>query len=348
MLAISALSFALAVLSKGQPAIIFIIPLLTTLIIKKINLRELIKFGLYAAVLLLPWLFLIGIYFDLKNFFYIFTHFALDSATLEYSHINAPVFWYIRWWFDTLRPGWSLFLALFAFDLLNKNIDWKKITILVYIFGGLIFFSLSANKIWWYVLPLIPAIAYYIYLSTSDYLARFKSGLINISAVMIIVSIPVFLEETNKMTILYGVIITASSLSLLFFRNFTPLLRVQKILLVFSMLFCLIVFYSHFPKIIPFHYNTKTVALYFSSLPDLKCLWIMDMPPEAALFYSNAGETPLLEQSSNLIPSCRNYLITPVDTQNINITYSFKNETFNLKDQPAVFKKGDMRLIRLH
>lgn len=347
LLLISGISLALAILSKGQPAVIFSFPIVALLIIKKLSKKELIKFFLYAGIIIFPWLFFLGIYFDLPKFISIFTHFAAYSAAFEYSNIKAPIFWYIRWWWDSLRPGWTLFLALLAIDFLYKNFYWKKLILLSYIIGGLVLFSISVNKIWWYTLPLIPAIAYYIYLSSHDYLEKTKFGLGNISFVIFIASIPGFLTETNTFTLLYGIFITGFSIVVLLMQDLKFLYRYQKILLIFAVLLSLLSFYSHFPKIIPYHRNTKFVAEFYKFLPGKKCLWVADMPPETALFYSNAGEILPLTENANLFPDCENYLITPGDIKNDDLSYSLFGKTLKLKKQKIVFQKGTMKLVKL-
>ena len=347
LLIVSGLSFALAILSKGQPAAIFIFPLLFLILAKKLTVKEFIRFCLWVLVILLPWFILLEVYFGFARVAEIFWKFAASSSMTEFSHIKAPVFWYLRWWWDSFRPGWTLFLALFIFDLLRKSFSWERQVLLSYIFGGFILFSLSVNKIWWYVLPLIPAISYYIYLSAGDYLKKNKSGLVNLSAIIFLASLPILITASNKVTILYGFAVT--SLSLIFLRlNLSILSKFREALIVISILFSLLALYRHFPAVVPFHYNTKPVALYFASLPGEKCLWVKDMPAETAIFYSNAGETPLLEQDSALIPNCTNYLITPLNIRDVPITYTFRGKVYNLADQEILYQTGTMKLIRLH
>ena len=55
---VSGLSFSLAVLSKGQPAIIFMPPLLFLWINKKLNRGDILKFFASAGIILIPWFFL--------------------------------------------------------------------------------------------------------------------------------------------------------------------------------------------------------------------------------------------------------------------------------------------------
>ena len=346
----SGLSFALAILSKGQPAIIFIFPLVFLFMSKKLMPRDIFRFFASTGIILIPWFFLLEIYFELFRVLEIFTKFAVSSSAVEYSFIKAPFFWYIRWWWDTLRPGFTLFLALLIFDAVYKNFTWKKLAILSYIFGGLTIFSLSINKIWWYVLPLIPAIAYYIYLSSSDYLNKRSSGLINISLVIILASTPYFYAQTNTVILIYGACLTLISFILIFLRIPEILVRTayfKEFLFCIAVFSSLAFFYGNFPKIVPYHRDTKFVAEYYKSLPGQKCLWIKDMPPETALFYSNAGEILTLTENIKLFPDCENFLITPSDIEFDELNFQLKGQLYKLKNHKILFQLGSMKLIRL-
>lgn len=347
LLLISGISFSLAVLSKGQPAAIMILPLLTLFLLKKLTMREIIRFFLYSSMILLPWFILLAIYFDLGNFIKIFANFTVYSAAIEYSHLKAPIYWYVRWWWDFLRPGWAIFLALLIYDIINHQLNFKKWALLSYIVGGLLFFSVAVNKIWWYVLPLVPAIAYYIYISVSDYLSKDRDKLINLSAVILLASLPIFLADLNRVTLIYGFLITLMCLWLISLPPLKLLSKFREVILGLAIILSLSLFLLHFPKIEPYHQNTKLVAEVFSGLPGRKCLLTYDMPPETALFYSNAGEIILLLQDRKLLPNCENYLITPAEIQNIDLSYSYKGKTYNLKEAQIIFQKGTMKLIHL-
>lgn len=345
-LLLSGLSFALAVLSKGQPAIIFLFPLLTLLILRKISLKDLLLFFVFSGIFLIPWAVLLSLKFGLLQFIQIFSGFAVLS-TKPYTHHVAPVLWYARWWFETLRPGWVLFIALFIFDSISLKIEWKKITLLSFILGGFFVLSIQANKIWWYTLPLVPAIAFYIYLSSAEYLKQNSNKLITISLVVLLGSLPIFLNSTNKETLTYSIGITALALALIKTKLsslFTFLYKKREAVFFVSLLLSLIFFYYRFPKIIPYYWETKEVASYFSKIPGTNCLWVYDMPQEAALFYSNAGEViPFnLEESKSLFLKsirCDHYLITTIDLVDKELSYIAQKE--------IVYKKGAISLIRL-
>ena len=345
-LILSGVSFALAVLSKGQPAIIFLFPLITLFVLRKISLKDLLLFFVFSGIFLLPWVALLSLKFGFLRFMQIFIGFGFSSVE-RYSHQVAPVLWYGRWWFETLRPGWVLFIALFIIDSLSLKIEWKKLTLLSFILGGLFVFSIQTNKIWWYVLPLVPAIAFYIYLSSAEYLKQNSNKLISISLVALLGSLPIFLNSTNKEVLIYGISITAVALVLIKTRVsslFTFLYKYKEAVFFVSLLLSLSFFYYRFPKIIPYHWETKEVASYFSKLPGRNCLWVYDMPPEAALFYSNAGEVLAfnLEESKSLFSRsnrCDHYLIT---TNNID-----SKELSYIPQKEIVYQKGAISLIRL-
>src|SRR3989338_2491319 len=343
---ISALSFSLAFLSKGQPSVIFVFPLIFLFLRKKLTARDLLKFVASAAFILLPWLFLLGIFFGIGEFLEIFTKFAADSAIVEYSFIKAPIFWYIRWWWDSFRPGWTLFLALLVFDFYYKTFTIKKMILLSYILGGLVLFSLSVNKIWWYVLPLVPAISFYIYLSVEDYLKKYPLKLINLSFSIVLASVPIFLADSNKVTLAYGILLTLLIFYILH-REIKIPKKISAPLFLFSLTFSLFVLFLNFPQIVPYHRNTKYVAEVYKGLPGKKCLHLLNMPPEAVLFYSNAGEVIPLTEKTVLLPDCEDFLITPSDITESEIMYLLKGETFELKYRKIIFQSGTMKLIKL-
>ncbi len=333
LLVLSGISFSLAVLSKGQPTVIFIFPLFFLLLIKKLALKELLRFIGFASILLLPWLGYLIYRFGVKDVFETFSGFAIYSASIIYIHTIAPAYWYIRWWWESLRPGWTLFLALMLYDLIKKRLNWQKGTLLIYVLGGLIAFSIPTNKIWWYVLPLIPPLTYYIYLSSRDYLKERGDRTTNLALIIFIGSLPFFLKSLNRWALTYGLIITLVSLMILNvnFKKIDRFLSYKAFILSAVLLLGLLFFYIRFPSIIPYHWNTKPVSLYYKNLPGKKCLWAYDMPTEAAIFYSEAGELPAYNDNVSLAYHCKNYVITP--------------EKFN--KGKLLFQRGSMKLFEL-
>ena len=326
--------FGLALLSKLQPTVIFIFPLLCLLFLRMLNIKELFKFILGTLVIFLPWVGYLIYRFGIVDVVGIIPGFAITSASIDSIHHEAPFFWYARWWWESLRPGWTLFLAFFFYELISGKLNWEKKTLLTYIFGGLIAFSIPINKLWWYVLPLVPAVAFYVYLSVKDYLADKPNRITNLSFSIIVASLPLFLGVSNKLSLIYGI-----SVTVLVFLILTDRLNIKisspfgkrytfYIAVVASLLFFLL----RFPQIVPYHRHTKPVSEYYKNLPDPKCLWLGDMPGEAALFYSEAGELPLLNKSSQVYAACKNnYLITP--------------DRYNQGE--LLIRQGNMRLYKL-
>lgn len=334
---LSGIFFGLALLSKLQPTVIFIFPLIGLLLLKKINIKDLAKFTLGFLIIFLPWLIYLIQKFGVKDVFQIIPGFAITSASIIDIHQRAPIFWYIRWWWESFRPGWTIFLALVISDILSRNFNWKKICILFYIFGGLLAFSIPSSKIWWYVLPLIPAVCFYILLSANEYVRSEKNAINNLGFAVLIASLPIFLRVSNFISMIYGVYIT---LVVLFILKNQLIIKVKawiknkylfSILLVLSLLFFLL----QFPEITIYHKNTKEVTLLYKDLSYPKCLWLGDMPGEAALFYSNAGEIPVYDKvgkKSQIFTNCKNnYLITPIKS----------------KEGKLVIRRGNMRLYQL-
>lgn len=334
---LSGIFFGFALLSKLQPSAIFIFPLGTLLVLKKINPVQLFKFGIGFLVIFLPWVVYLILQFGLKDVFQIMPGFVLTSVSIIDIHQKAPFFWYIRWWWESFRPGWTLFLAFLIFDIVSKNLNWKKITLLSYIFGGLLAFSIPINKIWWYVLPLVPAVCYYVFLSVNDYIKQEQKAIENLSFAVIITSLPLFLKSSNTVSIIYGISIVC--ISLLILKNKLTiklnLIKNKKDIFWISLILSLVFFFLQFPEITIYHKNAKEVSLYYKGLPNPKCLWLGDMPGEAVLFYSNAGVVPVLteiNETSQIFLNCKNnYLITPE----------------RYKNGALVLRKGNIRLYQL-
>lgn len=334
-LIISSISFALGILSKGQPMILMACPMIYLLIIKKINFKNIGSFLLLAFIILLPWLIPISMKFGLANFLSTFVNFAGTTLQTDILHHKAPIFWYIRWWWESFRPGWTLFLSLLLIDFIEKKFDWKKKTLLIYILGNLAILSIPEDKLWWYVLPLIPAIAYYIYLSTLEHIESNKHFLLNLAVIVVVASRPASSGLTNKLAVFYGIANVLLCFLILYklqistvgikIKNQVSSFDWIKIVFLLAVSFSLMTFLLRFPQIIPYHWDIKSVAQYYASLPGKKCLWIYDMPPESALFYSNAGEIYPLTPDTTPYGHCRNYLITPDVFENKKLIYHKTN-----------------------
>lgn len=332
---LSGIFFGLSVLSKLQPTVIFIFPLLCLIVLKKLKLSDIAKFSAGFFLIFLPWLLYLILRFGLKDVLFIMPGFALTSASIIDINHKAPIFWYARWWWESFRPGWTLFLAFLIYDLTHLNLSWKKIAILSFAVGGFLAFSISHNKLWWYVLPLIPVASFYIFLSVKSYLER-NGRVINLSFAIIVASLPAFLGVSNKISMTYGLAVTVI-VFLILIDKLTMKISLgfaRKRIFTISLFFSLCFFLLKFPEIIPYHRNTKEVAQFYKNLPGEKCLWLGDMPGEAVLFYSNAGEVPPIQTKthSGIFTNCdNNYLITP--------------DPYG-KDDPII-RRGNIRLYKI-
>ena len=349
----SGIFFALSVLAKGQPSILLMFPLLYLFTTKKLSRSDIVKLLCAAGIVLAPWILYLLFTFGLGNIINTFFGFAIATATQKDFDHTVPFFWYVRWWFVTLRPGFILFLVLIAYDSIKGKLNLQRKILLIYIFGGLLFFSLFENKFWWYVLPLIPAMSFYVFLSVND-MMNDKKNMSKIACILILASIPVFHTTSNIISMLYGGIITGISLLIMFSARFEKaliylkIIRISPYLLMFSFASSLVFFSQHFPRVAPHNMAEKPIALAYKDLPDLKCLWFKDMPSEAILFYSNAGSVREFTENSNLFPHCQNYLITPTDIKNDNGTYRDNiNKTHYIRNGDVIKEIGNLKLVRL-
>lgn len=293
----------LAILSKGQPAVVFVFPLIFLIVTRRLSFKELVIFSLSAGVVLLPEAVpLIG-KFGVQKLFYTLSDFSSRRTVVADPTQSAPFFWYFRWWLGSFRIGLILFLTLFLSDLKTRNFSLPKLLSLSYIVPSFVLFSVSKNKVWWYVLPLIPVVCYYIFLSVK------KEKWLNLSVITFISAVPVFSTSSNKVALLWGVVLLVVSY---FVYNLKLNLKnsFATTVIVFSLIFSLSIFFYFFPVISPTYPETVEVGEYYQKLPQPKCLFVLNMPYEAILFYSKAeaveyfGKKPLLK-------GCSNYLVTP-------------------------------------
>ena len=338
LLPLAGFSLALAILAKGQPAVIFLFPFVYLLLAKKISPKEGLTLLGTTLIVLLPWIIsfdkLLGPGLWLKTYFgrYISAPASTKIGGGDPTQA-APIFWYLRWWFDSLRPGVFLFGAFFLLGLVKRKLSWQKIALLTYIFGGFGLFSYAKSKVWWYVLPIIPALSFYLYLAITDYLKERKHGLVNLSLAILIASLPLFLFRSNTISLAYGLLTTILVFLVLklpitdyllpatkkkrLFADLTP-----SLLFTVSLLTSLVFFYLHFPAPTPNHLETKSVGQFFQTLPYPKCLWVEeDFPYEAILYYSRVGQLDYLDEDSILDPACQNYLVAGKDLENLKPVY---------------------------
>jgi len=299
----------LAFLTKGQPAVIMLVPFLFLLVTKKISIREAFIAFFFFLLPVLPWVVFSGGLFGYENLFKSILGFGFERAVASDTSQIAPFYWYVRWWIRNYRVPFIVFSVLSLADIILKRLDFKKILILVYFLAALAVFSFSANKVWWYVLPLEPIIALYIFESFGKSAASEKR-LFNMSVIIMLSGLP-FYFESSFLAICYVFIITTASL-FIYFHDFRINKNVSEISVLFSLLVVFLFSTQHFPSISPAYPETKTMGQYLQKLPSPKCLYVRKMPYESLLFYSNANEINYYTESVVLIPECDNYLITPL------------------------------------
>jgi hypothetical protein len=306
---LSGIFLGLAILSKGPPSVILIIPFIVMVLLKQIKMKE-IGVVLFTGFLLIsPWLFLSIHKFGFNNFIHTFLFSFVFSRISEPAETQqAPTYWYVRWLLDTFRPGFILFLICTFFDFVYKSIDKSKIVILSYIFGGLLLYSFAVNKVWWYILPLIPAMCFYIYVSLAHFLKEKKVTISQISILIIMSSLPIFYKEKTSITLLYGLVLFLFSFLIFSYKK---VIKGNSIFFLFSLFVSLNIFLMDFPRLTPIYSETKDVAFVFKKIHGQKCLYIRNMPYESVLFYSNAGEINIFYPNQKLSKECDNYLITP-------------------------------------
>lgn len=319
----SGLSLGGAILSKGQPAIIFIFPLIFLLFTKRINFKQLLILSIPTFITILPWLVSSINKFSLNNFFSSLIGFSGSRALVGDLTQTAPFYWYGRWWLESFRVGWILFITLISHDLLKRNFTYKKSLIIFYFISSFILFSVSKNKVWWYVLPLIPICCLYIGESITYILKKDSTKLFNLSLIIILSAIPIFYKSSNKIAIIYGVLLIIASVAILNRKIVIKKIFINIFFLV-SIIFSLLIFLINFPTISPPYPEVKQIGDYYQKLPQPKCLYVVGMPYEASLFYSQAEEIKFYTQTIKLNEKCNNYLLTLEKQNEFNLIFKFK------------------------
>ncbi|HRN70024.1 MAG TPA: hypothetical protein PLS49_02460, partial [Candidatus Woesebacteria bacterium] len=267
-----------------------------------------------------PWFIAASIQF---GFIPVFQHFIVDfvssRATDFAQEQQAPIFWYARWFLESFRPGWSIFISLVLYDILIflKTRIWDtrfiiKTTVLTYILSTFLLYSIFSNKVWWYVLPLIPTIALYIYLSAIAFLQT-KQHITKLLLIVIVSSLPVFFGTSNTVALTYGVCVVLLNLGILFIKiRFPENKTIRNSLLFIAIILPLLFFYFRFPIIQPTYPEAKQIGIAYQEIDDpYKCLLVEGMPYEAILFYSNAKEILYLQDKDSYSTKCALYLVTP-------------------------------------
>ncbi|GEM_PF-1802933 len=320
-LIVSGVLLGLAIMSKGQPAVLFLAPLPYLLISKKLTLKEIGILFLTTFVTLLPWLIPLSLKFGPLHFIqsYLSKYLASPGSTklgnTDRSQM-APVYWYLRWWLDSMRPGFVLFSALSLYNIIQKKLNWQKISLLFYILATLALFSYANSKVWWYVLPALPAIVGYLYLSIKDYLENQSTNLINLLLVVVIASLPILRWQSNTVALAYGgglILVSSIILNLKVQGLKLKQLAVkhQSTLLATTLAIALYCFSTTFPLVNPPFPEAKTIGQFYQGLDQPRCLWLdPDLHYESFLYYTQAGRVEFLTEESTPNPECNNYFLS--------------------------------------
>ena len=319
---LSALTAGLAVLSKGQMAVILLPPVLFLWWQKKWNLKEATGWFAVSGLVLLPWILALWWQFGMGTFITIFTEklFIQRAVVVDISQ-KAPIYWYIRWWIDSFRPGTILFLLLLVADIREKKLSLSKRLILVFIVTTFGIFSVASNKVWWYVMPAIPAVIAYIYLSVRE--RKERIGIFMLIALLS--SLPLLRFGSNKEALLIGVVLFCSG-AWLFYKKISPLNATLPLLVLFIIGICC--FNQRFPVVVPSHSEIKEVAGRVATIKGEKCLFVDNVPYEGALFYSKSGQIDLWQGKTRA--GCQNMVISTTDRE--------------ISGATVIYQKGVLRL----
>lgn len=304
-LVLSGVCSGLAFLTKGQIVIIFTLLIVFLLVIKKNKLRKIIFFIIPFFITISFWLIPVIIYFNLNSFVYIFLGFAKTRALNQDLTQIAPFYWYGRWWLESFRVGLVLLSTLIISDIINKKIDQGKVYILIFLLLPFFFFSLTKNKVWWYVLPVIPVACFYVYYS----LKQWPNKKINLSIILAISSLPIFYQAKSLLVIVYGFILLAISL-IVFNIKISLNKKLSTLIFNLAIIASLIIFYFRFPQIQPSTPSAKLIGKFYQKIKQPKCLFLENLPYEAILFYSQAEEINYLKETTQLRTNCQNFLVT--------------------------------------
>lgn len=319
----SGIFLGLAILSKGQPAGIMAFPILFLTITRELSFKKLFYLLIPATIIVSAWIIPTGMKFGFNNvFFTFFLNFVHGRLMHEDITQQAPFYWYTRWWIDTLRPGLNLFILFFIIDVIKKNFEKKQLVLLSFIFCSFILESLSVNKVWWYVIPLIPAISLYIYLSGAHHLRQKTFSVFQLALATTASSLPLVFQSTNKEAFAYAAAILSISLFILFYKK----LQIKgEYFITISLILSLLFFLLHFPRPKAIYPKTREAAEFFKSLTGNKCLYVRNMPYESALYYSNSGAIEFLKPETKLSKRCKNYLLTPDKLSNFKRIFTSGN-----------------------
>jgi outer membrane protein assembly factor BamB len=163
---LSGLFFGLALMTKQIEALLIPIIIIAYLAVTKRSLRFLFtkRFALFCAVALLifmPYVIYMGFSFkDFWDCYFIYSDFSRIVAPLE-GHVGGYLF-YFEYLVTSENLLWVLLLP-FAVGLCVFNAVVKRVKgdtlVLVWVAVVLVIFTLAQTKIYWYILPALPAFA---------------------------------------------------------------------------------------------------------------------------------------------------------------------------------------------
>jgi 4-amino-4-deoxy-L-arabinose transferase-like glycosyltransferase len=308
-LILSGVGAGLALLSKGQIAALMFFPLAFLFLKKRIKMREMLIWGLSLFLITSGWFLVFIFKYGWSRWAGIYLMEMLSHrALIQDLSQKAPGYWYVRWWLDSLRPGWILFLIFSFYDFFRKRLNTEKLVLLSYILGGLLLFSISKNKVWWYVLPLIPALAFYVAIGVKDYLSDKKSGLLNLGLLFFLASYPAVLFSTDRQIAIYGAMILGFGFLILVLPLKLKTKKIEKMVFILALAFSYYFFQGHFPINSAGYPESKEIGSYFQSLEGEKCLWVEGVAYEGLMYYSRAGEINYYEGKKK--KGCVNYLVS--------------------------------------
>lgn len=331
---LSGLMAGLAILSKGQQAAIQAFPVLFLILARKISLSAFVFWYMGLSAIVLPWFTMASIKFGFYEVFSIFVlGFVKSRATVVDATQKAPIFWYLRYWFDSFRPGIFVFVAVLMQDIASKTLNIRKLTMLSFIFGTIFLYSVMSNKVWWYVMPAIPIMILYIAELLDENIRRWKGVNWALLLTISLASLPFLMYKSNTIVLVYGFGVILLGLLFIRFLNSNKYPSFLQYAIPITIFVTLGFFYIRFPLIAPTYPEAKEMGEYYQKIPgNNKCLFIAGMPYESVLFYSKANGIEYFLDGKSDVESCYEYLISE---KSIN------------KDLPPIFTSGRLKLFRL-
>lgn len=297
----------LAFLIKGQMVIFLIAPLIVSIVLGKADIKKVFCMGALSTALivlsLLPIWFSVGV----DKWFEVYVLGVLSNRAVQTDMSQvAPVWWYGYWWLFSFRLGVFLFIPLLINDFLNRRIDKDKWIVLSYIIVNFGLMSVMKNKVWWYVMPLMPAISMYIFMALKDLSVDKK--LSKILLILIVSMVPLFwgIEIGLKRVVVYSLVVMCIN-CLIIFGN-VKTIKLKSFYFIPVVLFGLFYFLKRFPRPSASYPEVKRL-LDGVDITD-GCVYVSGMTYEGVMYYSKSGEINFWGEKE-IDSECHNYLISP-------------------------------------